>query len=38
MGISLRVSARYLEGVGVEDCSAFGRYCFGIGEPGNHFW
>ena len=19
-------------------CSALGRYCSGIGEPGNHFW
>jgi hypothetical protein len=24
-------------GAGVAVCSAFGRYCSGIGEPGNHF-
>ncbi len=28
----------YLVGAGLEVCSAVGRYCSGIGEPGNHFW
>jgi hypothetical protein len=35
MGISL---SSYFDGVGVEVCSAFGRYWVGIGDPGNHFW
>ena len=26
------------DSAGADVCSAEGRYCSGIGEPGNHFW
>ncbi|TQJ34614.1 hypothetical protein FBY36_1858 [Arthrobacter sp. SLBN-122] len=32
------LAGAYLAGVGDAVCSALGRYCSGIGEPGNHFW